>query len=242
MSSNNHPPGTKPENKKVARRDQDLAEDLVLADRQDISHPNVAPWSGGALVNACIGNQICQVGTGFLCQADVLVTAKHVVINPDNPDNINVFVDYDPRNNPAVQAASIIGHAHHRVYDLTVYILGQAFPWHYPVGVALPVPANLPLTVAGYGFPYPDETSRYSSGKGNFISQNDTTFSYAMSVARGDSGAPLFTVQPGQPTVIGFHTDSASTPTGNPTGLCFTAPLVAVLNNMIALARQQIGE
>lgn len=208
-------------------------------DRVDVHSPTNAPWRGVALLNMFRAGSLVLVGTGFLSEPDVVVTARHNLTSVAY-DSAGAWVGYDARANPGVVPSTIAAYATHRDLDLAVLILATGHPTAFRLGGDLP-PDGSGLELAGYSMPYADGTARMSRASGPVRGEAGGSITYAISTREGDSGAPVFTTVGGVPRAVAVHTEAASLPHLGNGGVRLTPQVVADLAVMVNWARAQIG-
>lgn len=208
--------------------------------RMDVPAPSQVPWGGVGLLNLFMNNNLVLVGTGFLCQPDVLVTAKHN-LTAKTYDAAGVWMGFDAKLNPHVSAIGIKAYAVHKDLDIAIFILGTQQVGAFELGGVLP-PPYAGVTLAGYAIPYSNGAVRYSYAIGPVTSADSTRIAYAINTREGDSGAPVFVVNNGIPTVIGIHTEAQSNLNIGNSGVYLSPLVVQDIFKLIAWARAQIGE
>lgn len=208
-------------------------------ERTTVPNPADSPWEGVALLNFFRGGSLILVGTGFLCEPDVILTARHNLTSVTY-DTGGVWLGYDARMNSAVQPTGIKAFAYHRDLDIAVLVLRRAMPGVFTIGGALP-PAHAGVTLAGYSMPYPDGGVRCSFGVGALRAEAGTSLGYAVSTREGDSGAPVFTFEGGAPRAVAVHAEAAKADPGGNTGVRLTAQVVADVATLIEWARAHAG-
>lgn len=211
-----------------------------VADRLSVANPATVPWRGIALLNLFNNGNLVQVGTGFLCQPDVLLTARHNIRSGRPYDALGIWFGIDARNNPAVPTVAVRAYALHRDLDLAVLILSASQPGTFPLAPP-PVPGAAQLTIAGYALPYPDGSVRLSYASGNFTAAAADKLTYAINTGEGDSGAPVFVSAGGVVQAVAVHSGSAPDPIPANTGVGLAPPALNDLAQMIAWARTQTG-
>ena len=210
-----------------------------VPNRVDVPAPSQAPWSGVGLLNFFQAGNLTLVGTGFLCQPDVLVTARHN-LTAKQYDAAGVWMATDALHNPHVQPITIKAYATHKDLDLAIFILASPQFGAFELGGQLP-PAFAGVTLAGYALPYPNGAVRFSYAIGPVKAADPTHLSYAINTREGDSGAPVFVVVNGIPQAVGVHTEAAANPQLGNSGVHLSPPVVQDVFKMIAWARTQIG-
>ncbi|RSV32163.1 trypsin-like peptidase domain-containing protein [Sphingomonas sp. ABOLH] len=208
-------------------------------ERATVPDPADTPWRGVALLNFFRGGSLVLVGTGFLCEPDVILTARHNLTSVPY-DAGGVWLGYDARTNGAVQPTGIKAFAYHRELDIGVLVLWKAMPGVFTIGGALP-PAHAGVTLAGYSMPYSDGAARCSFGVGAVRAEAGTSLGYAVSTREGDSGAPVFTVEGGAPRAVAVHAEAAKGDPSANTGVRLTAQVVADVATLIEWARAHVG-
>ena len=211
-----------------------------VPNRVDVPAPSQIPWGGVGLLNFFQHGNLVLVGSGFLCQPDVLVTAGHN-LTAKQYDSAGVWMAFDALHNPHVQPVTIRAFATHKDLDLAVFILGSKQFGAFELGGQLPA-AFAGVTLAGYALPYPNGAVRYSYAIGPIKGADQTRLSYAINTREGDSGAPVFVVINGVPQAVGVHTEAAANPQLGNSGVHLSPPVVQDLFKMIAWARTQVGE
>lgn len=208
--------------------------------RADVLAPAQSPWNAIGLLNLSHHGQSVVVGTGFLCEPDVLITAKHNLVSTPF-DAAGVWMAYDAQRNGTVPAVSIIAWAVHRTLDLGILILGapQAAGGFALGGTSLA--PHTTVTLAGYAMPYANGSARYSYAQGVVTAVDVTQLSYLINTREGDSGAPVFVVANGIPMAVGVHTEAAIAPTLGNTGVLITPAVASDFSILIAWARTQVG-
>jgi len=206
--------------------------------RADVPEPTQSPWEGIGTINLFDHGATSVVATGFLCAPDVLLTAKHVLTTASY-DAGNVWLGFDAVHNPGAPMLSIAAYAEHNSLDLAVLILTTQHQGVFALGAPLP-PAHAGVTLAGYAFPYPNTSARLSYGNGPLTGASGTQLTYLIDTEEGDSGAPVFGVPNGQPTVIAVHAEGAPKGQGN-AGVWLTPAVVADIHSLIAIARSHVG-
>jgi V8-like Glu-specific endopeptidase len=215
--------------------------EIILPDvpnRIDVPAPTRSPWQGVALLNFFKQNNLVGVGSGFLCQGDVIVTAKHNLTGA-RYDAAGIWMAFDAQTNPHVAPLVPRAFATHRSLDLAIFILPSPQPGSFQLGGVLP-PANSEVTLAGYALPYADGTVRFSYATGSLVQAVGAgALAYMISTREGDSGAPVFVVSQGTPHAVGVHAEAALQK-GN-SGIHLNGAVVQDISKMIAWARSQIG-
>lgn len=210
------------------------------AERVTVAAPATAPWRGVALINLFVDKTVVRIGTGFLCEADVLLTARHNLL-PATYDSAGVWLGYDRSTNPGVQPALIRAWATHSSLDLAVLILSTSAQGVFELGGPL---AQIATTVAlgGYGMPYPDNGGRLSQSEGPVAGVSQAKLSYVISTREGDSGAPVLAADGQRLRAVGVHTSSANAGEAGNSGQPLTPAVIQDIRTMTAWARAQIGE
>ncbi|MCZ8282159.1 MAG: serine protease [Aquidulcibacter sp.] len=211
-----------------------------LPNRLDVLAPLTSPWQGVALLNFFQQNNLVGVGSGFLCQRDVLVTAGHNLTGAIY-DAMGIWMAIDAQSNSNVTPLVPLAYAIHRTLDIAILILPSQRQGAFTLGGALP-PAGATVTLAGYALPYADGTVRLSYAAGPLVQAGaENLLSYRINTREGDSGAPVFVTTGNSTRAIGVHTKSgANLQTGN-IGVPLNAPAIQDLSTMIDWARAQIG-
>ena len=215
---------------------------IILPDvpnRLDVPAPTQTPWSGVGLLNFFKQGNLVLVGSGFLCQPDVLVTAKHN-LTAKQYDAAGVWMGFDAKHNPHIQPVTIKAYAVHKDLDLAIFILASPQFGAFELGGQLPA-AHAGVALAGYALPYPNGAVRFSYGIGPVKAADTSRLAYAINTREGDSGAPVFTVVNGIPHAVGVHTEAATILQLGNSGVHLSPPVVQDLFKMIAWARGQIG-
>jgi V8-like Glu-specific endopeptidase len=211
-----------------------------VGDRVTVPDPANLPWRGIALLNLFNNGSLVQVGTGFLCAPDVLLTARHNLANGHAYDALGIWFGMDARNNPAPSPVPVRAYALHRDLDLAILILATAQTGTFKLGApAGPGPAT--LTIAGYALPYSDGGVRLSYASGAVNTVTAGTMAYAISTREGDSGAPVFISTGAGAQAVAVHSGSAPDPIPANTGVRLTPAALNDLAQMIAWARTQTG-
>lgn len=205
--------------------------------RTNVATPGAAPFSAIGLVNLFRGGNLVLVGTGFCCEPDILVTAKHVLTTAGY-DAAGVWMGYDARTNASVTPQAIAAYATHATLDLAVFVLASNQPAHLPIGGT--VAADDQVQIAGYGYAYNDGKPRFTFGQGKVAAAVGSTFSYVISTREGDSGAPVTAANAVGQKVVGLHTGGQSAGGDGNTGLVFSPAVTADLRVMIDWARTQV--
>ncbi|MEH3036192.1 MAG: serine protease [Sphingomonas adhaesiva] len=207
--------------------------------RVTVPDPAESPWRGIGLLNLFSGGNLVRIGTGFLCQPDVLLTARHNLL-PANYDAAGIWLGYDRILNPDVQPRLIRAWATHSTLDLAVLILSSASPGTFRLGGAVPGDDAV-VTLAGYAMPYPDNGARCTYSDGKVVASSATRLSYVISTREGDSGGPVFVESGSTPRAICVHTTSAAAGDPGNSGQPLTPQVVSDIETMIEWARAQIG-
>lgn len=205
-------------------------------ERVTVAHPDAAPWHGTALLNLFSGQALVRVGTGFLCEPDVLLTARHNLL-PVNYDSAGVWLGFDARLNPGVAPVAVRSYATHKSLDLAVLILAGSSPGTFDLGRSPPGK----VTLGGYALPYPDQGARLSYAEGDVTDATTDRLSYLISTREGDSGAPVFVTSQGTPSAVAVHTSGAAPGAPGNSGQRLTEAVIADIRLMIAWAREQTG-
>ena len=191
-----------------------------------------------------LGLVVCQgattlYGTAVYCAADAVVTAKHTFEIADIR-GAWLYISFDAKKNP-VPPAKVAAMAVHPSLDLAVLIVDAA------PRVALQFPGfhmtkGQPVSIAGYGAPYPDGSMQMTAGTGVVDEAPDHLLGYAITTDRGDSGAPLLTRTPqGGYAVVGIHTSGdTGLPSGSNFGIPMTSVYVAEVTKLLAAARKNL--
>lgn len=211
-----------------------------VAERVTVPDPANLPWRGIALLNLFSNGNLIQVGTGFLCAPDVLLTARHNLANGHTYDALGIWFGMDARNNPAPSPVPVRAYALHRDLDLAILVLAAAQTGVFRLG-SPPGPGPATLTIAGYALPYADGGVRLSYASGTVNTVSAGTMSYAINTREGDSGAPVFLSAGGVAQAVAVHSGSAPDPIPANTGVRLTPAALNDLAQMIAWARTQTG-
>jgi V8-like Glu-specific endopeptidase len=211
-----------------------------ISDRDDVPAPGQLPWRGVGLLNFFMQGNLVLVGSGFLCQPDVLITAKHN-LTAKLYDAAGVWMGFDAERNSEVAPVGIRAFAVHVELDLAIFILDGPQAGAFDLGGEVN-PANSEVTLAGFAFPYGNGSARYSYASGPAEVVDNSRLSYAINTRDGDSGAPVFQVVDGVAHVVGVHTNAAILPLHGNSGILISPLVVQDVLWMIAWARQQLGE
>lgn len=203
--------------------------------RTRIQEPLDLPWRNVGLLNFFNSGRVVTVGTGFLSEPDVLLTARHnLTARPY--DAVGLWFGYDAKLNPNTPAVGIRAFAFHRDLDLALFILET--PQQSAFILASPaLPAT--LTLAGYAMPYPDGTVRFTSGNGPLNSVRDSLITYGINTREGDSGAPVIRSLDGTSVAVGLHIESADSVLLGNQGLAFSQDVMDDIAQLAEWARQQ---
>lgn len=207
--------------------------------RLDVPKPSQSPWRGVALLNFFKSGALIGVGSGFLAEADVIVTAKHNLATKPY-DAVGIWMAYDAVSNPAPPTVPIKGWAVHRDLDLAIFLLGTAQPGVFALGGELP-PDHSGLTLAGYALPYADGRPRYSFAIGPAMPSDALHLNYAINTLGGDSGAPVFIVPGGVPTALGVHVEAQVLAGQGNGAVRLSAQVVNDIRQMTAWVRKRVG-
>lgn len=207
--------------------------------RLDISSPQGSPWSCGALLNFVRQNQLVSVGTAFLIEPDVLLTAKHCISDSEPYDAVGVWIAYDARYNNAVPPIGISAFALHATLDIAVFILQSSFGCSIAMGDA-PTQQGAQLNLSGYAMPYDDGSVRYSSGSGSLVSSTGISLAYYINTRPGDSGAPVFYASAGTTTAVAVHTESTNGLELGNSGVALSSAVRGDIATLIDFARSQV--
>lgn len=216
---------------------------IILPDasnRVGVPAPQQTPWRGIGLLNFFKNRNLVGVGSGFLCQPDVLVTAKHN-LTAAVYDAAGVWLGFDGLTNPHTQPLKPMAFATHRQLDLAIFVLPGAHQGAFELGGPLP-PTHAGVTIAGYSMPYENGAARFSFGIGPLVTPSGPNqLAYKINTREGDSGAPVFVVPGGVPQALGVHTEADALGLASNSGLHLTPAVVTDISRMIAWARGQIG-
>lgn len=209
------------------------------SERQDITSPTSPPWGCGALLNFVRQGQTVSIGTAFLIEPDVLLTAHHSITDSQPYDAVGVWIAVDARYNPNPPSVQIVAHAFHATLDLAVLILASS--QNGPIGMGdAPTQPDAQLSLAGYAMPYDDSSIRYSSGSGPLQSATATTLTYYIDTRPGDSGAPVIYEDAGDAIAIAVHCEATDDTGQGNTGVALSSGVRADIATLISYARSQV--
>lgn len=176
--------------------------------RDPVEDVLVAPYAALALLNFYNeAEDLVARGCGAFIGPDTVLTAGHNV-SASGAASIAVFPAYDAVQNPAVESLPVIASVRHPDRDAGVLLVGGAHTDAIWMRDAIDQELGL---MAGYAHhaigPLPQLTAAEEE-----IALEDEQFSYAISVLRGDSGAPLLGAHDG--AVIGIHFYGENRPAG----------------------------
>jgi V8-like Glu-specific endopeptidase len=184
--------------------------ELALSLSRHPADPFAEPFKWVTLLNFYVGDQQVGHATGFLIESDLVVTAAHNLL-VDTWETLNVYPAMDQQRNP-VSPISAVSWAWYEPRDCAVLVLSQR-------ATSFTAPASAQsrsVTLAGYAYPYPDETPRMTYGTGE-CEVSGRLAQYKIATRQGDSGAPVYVSGP-SPRLMAMHSKTQMK-TGGPVGV-----------------------
>lgn len=203
--------------------------------RQTVPDPTALPWSAVVLLNFFQGSAFRGFGTGFFVRSDVVVTAGHS-FRISQATAVGVYPAFDSQKNPSTNANGLAW-AWDGGRDVGLIVTER----HATGVLGLDAPAAAQARIAGYAFPYANNTPRMSFDDGP-CRVTGARVEHDILVSPGDSGAPVFL--PGGPRALGVHVRTERPPNQpRVVGVAEQAndDLERVLLNLEQIARSHIG-
>ena len=209
-----------------AAQKQPLMEVIIgTDDRKQVGNANDYPWRCIASLRITANDGSAWIGTGWLVNRRLLLTAGHCVYMADHGGWVQQIEVIPGRQGDTFPSGSCIATAfrsvhgwiddNNRDYDYGAIILGEDCRYGDTLGwLGYQVRTNdnlenLTVNISGYPGDKPAGTQWFLSGAIKSVS--DLTFEYDIDTAGGQSGAPVWVMlNDGNRYGVGIHTNGAT--------------------------------